>query len=152
MSHAENVKPHEIDRRGPGKLRPDIDGLRAVSVLAVVVFHTFPRLVPGGFVGVDVFFVISGFLISGIIFDEMHRDAFSLRKFYVRRIRRIFPALILILAATAIFGWWILLPEDFLRLGKQMLSSAVFVSNIYLWLQSGYFSPGAQSFPLLHIW
>ena len=84
--------------------RPDIDGLRAVSVLAVVAFHAFPSLVPGGFVGVDVFFVISGFLISGIIFDELRRDEFTLQKFYARRVRRIFPALIVVLAASAFAG------------------------------------------------
>src|SRR6516225_4108312 len=85
--------------------RADIDGLRGISVLAVIAFHAFPDLAPGGFVGVDVFFVISGFLISGIIFDEMRSGAFSLRLFYARRIRRIFPALVLVLAATAVAGW-----------------------------------------------
>ncbi len=152
MNRAESVKSQQIDRQEPRDYRPDIDGLRAVSVLAVVAFHAFPRLVPGGFVGVDVFFVISGFLISGIIFDEMHCDAFNLRNFYARRIRRIFPALVLVLAVTAFSGWWVLLPSDFLRLGKQLLSSAAFASNFYFWLQSGYFSPDAHTFPLLHLW
>ncbi|MCS3503720.1 peptidoglycan/LPS O-acetylase OafA/YrhL [Bradyrhizobium japonicum] len=132
--------------------RADIDGLRGISVLAVVAFHAFPDLVPGGFIGVDVFFVISGFLISGIIFDEMRLDAFSLRAFYARRIRRIFPALVLVLTVTALIGWWSLLPQDMLRLGRQLLSSAAFVANLYFWYQSGYFSPDAQSFPLLHLW
>jgi peptidoglycan/LPS O-acetylase OafA/YrhL len=132
--------------------RADIDGLRGISVLAVIAFHAFPDLVPGGFIGVDVFFVISGFLISGIIFDEMRSDAFSLRSFYARRIRRIFPALVLVLTVTALVGWWILLPQDMLRLGKQLLSSAAFVANFYFWFQSGYFSPDAHSFPLLHLW
>src|SRR5262249_20811681 len=132
--------------------RPDIDGLRAVSVLAVVAFHTFPSLVPGGFVGVDVFFVISGFLISGIIFDELRRDEFTLRKFYARRVRRLFPALSVVLAASAFAGWWFLLPEDMSRLGKQMLSSTAFVSNFYFWFQTGYFSPDAHKLPLLHLW
>src|SRR5215467_4985312 len=132
--------------------RADIDGLRGISVLAVVAFHAFPDLAPGGFVGVDVFFVISGFLISGIIFDEMRSGTFSLRSFYARRIRRIFPALVLVLAATAIAGWWILLPQDMLRLGKQLLASAAFVANLYFWFQSGYFAPDAHSVPLLHLW
>lgn len=132
--------------------RADIDGLRGISVLAVIAFHAFPDLVPGGFIGVDVFFVISGFLISGIIFDEMRSDAFSLRSFYARRIRRIFPALVLVLTVTALVGWWILLPQDMLRLGKQLLSSAAFVANFYFWFQSGYFSPDTHSFPLLHLW
>jgi len=136
----------------PGGYRADIDGLRGISVLAVVAFHAFPDLAPGGFIGVDVFFVISGFLISGIIFDEMRSGTFSLRSFYARRIRRIFPALVLVLAATAIAGWWILLPQDMLRLGKQLLASAAFVANLYFWFQSGYFAPDAHSVPLLHLW
>jgi peptidoglycan/LPS O-acetylase OafA/YrhL len=141
-----------LDERQRQAYRPDIDGLRAVSVLAVVAFHMFPSLVPGGFVGVDVFFVISGFLISGIIFDELRRDEFTLKKFYARRVRRIFPALIVVLAASAFAGWWLFLPDDMARLGKQMLSSAVFVSNFYFWFQAGYFSPDAHKLPLLHLW
>src|SRR5262249_35736303 len=109
--------------------RADIDGLRGISVLAVIGFHGFPDLVPGGFIGVDVFFVISGFLISGIIFDEMQSDVFSLRSFYARRIRRIFPALVLVLTVTVFVGWSILLPQDMLRLARQLLSSAAFVAN-----------------------
>jgi len=132
--------------------RADIDGLRGISVLAVIAFHAFPDLVPGGFIGVDVFFVISGFLISGIIFDEMQSSAFSLRSFYARRIRRIFPALVLVLTFTAFVGWWILLPQDMLRLGRQLLSSAAFIPNFYFWSHSGYFSPDAHSSPLLHLW
>jgi peptidoglycan/LPS O-acetylase OafA/YrhL len=132
--------------------RPDIDGLRGISVVAVIAFHAFPDWVPGGFIGVDVFFVISGFLISGIIFDEMRSGAFRLRSFYARRIRRIFPALVLVLTATVLLGWWILLPQDMLHLGKQMLSSAAFAANFCFWFQSGYFSPDAHGFPLLHLW
>ncbi len=132
--------------------RPDIDGLRAVAILAVVAFHGFPEYVAGGFVGVDVFFVISGFLISGIILDETRVGMFSLQGFYVRRIRRIFPALLLVLAVSLLAGWWLLLPADMLRLGKQLAASSAFVSNFYLWFQSGYFSPDARIFPLLHLW
>jgi peptidoglycan/LPS O-acetylase OafA/YrhL len=138
--------------RSAGSYRPDIDGLRALAVLAVVAFHGFPEYIPGGFVGVDVFFVISGFLISGIIFDESRAGIFSLQKFYSRRIRRIFPALILVLVASLLAGWWLLLPDQLVRLGKQLGASAVFISNFYLWFQSGYFSPDARSFPLLHLW
>jgi peptidoglycan/LPS O-acetylase OafA/YrhL len=152
MNRAECFKTEKSDRRGLAGYRPDIDGLRAIAVLAVIAFHTFPSVVSGGFVGVDVFFVISGFLISGIIFDDMRGRDFSLQKFYARRVRRIFPALILLLAVTAVVGWWVLLPDDMLRLGKQMLSSAAFMSNFYFWFQSGYFSPDAQTFPLLHLW
>jgi peptidoglycan/LPS O-acetylase OafA/YrhL len=132
--------------------RPDIDGLRALAVLAVIAFHGFPEYVAGGFVGVDVFFVISGFLISGIIWDETRVGMFSLRKFYARRVRRIFPALLLVLVVSLLAGWWLLLPADLLRLGKQLAASGAFISNFYLWFQSGYFSPDARTFPLLHLW
>jgi peptidoglycan/LPS O-acetylase OafA/YrhL len=132
--------------------RPDVDGLRALAVLAVIAFHGFPEYVAGGFVGVDVFFVISGFLISGIILDENRLGVFSLRSFYARRIRRIFPALLLVLVVSLVAGWWLLLPADMVRLGKQLAASAAFVSNFYLWFQSGYFSPDARTFPLLHLW
>src|SRR2546423_9079520 len=90
--------------------RPDVDGLRALAVLAVLGYHAFPAAVPGGFVGVDVFFVISGFLITGIILDELGRGSFTFTGFYWRRIRRIFPALILVLAACLLLGWRVLLP------------------------------------------
>src|ERR1700727_3172822 len=106
--------------------RPDIDGLRALAVLAVIAFHGFPEYVAGGFVGVDVFFVISGFLISGIILDETRLGLFSLRNFYARRMRRIFPALVLILVVSLLAGWWLLLPDDMVRLGKQLAASAAF--------------------------
>ena len=132
--------------------RPDIDGLRAMAVLAVIAFHGFPEYIAGGFVGVDVFFVISGFLISGIILDETRVEIFSLQGFYARRVRRIFPALLLVLVVSLLAGWWLLLPADLLRLGKQLAASAAFVSNFYLWFQSSYFSPDARTFPLLHLW
>jgi peptidoglycan/LPS O-acetylase OafA/YrhL len=138
--------------RKSASYRPDIDGLRALAVVAVIAFHGFPEYVAGGFVGVDVFFVISGFLISGIILDETRIGVFSLRSFYARRIRRIFPALLLVLVVSLVAGWWLLLPADMERLGKQLAASAAFVSNFYLWFQSGYFSPDARTFPLLHLW
>ena len=121
-------------------------------MLAVLAFHGFPGVAPGGFVGVDVFFVISGFLISGIIFDETHRGIFSLRTFYARRVRRIFPALVVVLVASLFAGWWLLLPAEMSRLGAQLISSAGFVANFYFWFQSGYFAPDAKTLPLLHLW
>src|SRR5258706_15750012 len=138
--------------RSFGSYRPDIDGLRALAVLAVIAFHGFPEYVPGWFVGVDVFFVISGFLISGIILDETRADIFSLRGFYGRRVRRIFPALLLVLVVSLLAGWWLLLPADMEHFGKQLTASAAFVSNFYFWFQSGYFSPDARTFPLLYLW
>lgn len=132
--------------------RPDIDGLRAVAVTIVVFFHAFPEALPGGFVGVDIFFVISGFLISGIVFDEVRDGTFSISRFYARRVRRIFPALMLVIGATAAAAWFILLPAAFAHFGKQAVASALFATNFFFWFQSGYFSPDANSFPLLHLW
>src|SRR3954464_6108673 len=100
--------------------RPDIDGLRAVAVVAVLGFHAFPGAFPGGFTGVDIFFVISGFLISGIILSELRAGSFTFGRFYARRIRRIFPALILVLGATLSFSWWALSPYDYEQLGAHV--------------------------------
>lgn len=120
--------------------RPDIDGLRAIAVSAVVLFHAFPELVPGGYVGVDVFFVISGYLITGILLGEIAQNRFSVLRFYIRRARRLFPALSVVLLAVLLFGWLCLLPLEFELLGKHVLAGAAFVSNIVLWREVGYFS------------
>ncbi len=103
--------------------RPDIDGLRAIAVLAVLVFHAFPALLPGGFVGVDIFFVISGYLISRHILEELATGSFSIRTFYARRVRRIFPALILVLLSCLLSGWFILTPGEYERVALRTLSS-----------------------------
>ena len=99
---------HKINLSHP-KYRPDIDGLRAISVLAIVAFHAFPNWITGGFIGVDIFFVISGYLISTIVFENLNQGTFSFYEFYARRIKRIFPALLLVLIACFIFGWFALL-------------------------------------------
>jgi peptidoglycan/LPS O-acetylase OafA/YrhL len=132
--------------------RPDIDGLRAVAVVAVVLFHAFPHSLPGGFVGVDLFFVISGFLISSIILKQLQHGNFKFADFYARRIVRIFPALLLVLVATLAFGWFALLPNEFRALGKHTAAATAFVSNFVLWSEAGYFDTAAQSKPLLHLW
>jgi peptidoglycan/LPS O-acetylase OafA/YrhL len=138
---------------GSSPYRPDIDGLRAVAVLSVLLFHGFPSALPGGFVGVDVFFVISGFLISGIILGQLKSGTFTFAQFYARRVRRIFPALTLVLCATVVFGWLTLLPADFRRLGIHVAAGAGFASNLLLWRQTGeYFAPAAELNPLLHLW
>jgi peptidoglycan/LPS O-acetylase OafA/YrhL len=134
------------------KYRPDVDGLRAIAVMLVMNFHAFPNALPGGFIGVDVFFVISGFLITGIIMRELELGRFSLVEFYNRRIRRIFPALILVLCATLALGWFWMLPQAFARLGSDSLASAAFLANIALLLQSGYFDIESARKPLLHLW
>ena len=134
------------------KYRADIDGLRAIAVLAVVGFHAFPGRVPGGYVGVDIFFVISGFLISTIIIENLEHEKFSFRDFYARRIRRIFPALLIVLAATLGFGWIALLAGEYRQLGEHVLAGAAFVSNLVLWRERGYFDIDAEATPLLHLW
>lgn len=132
--------------------RPDIDGLRAVAVLLVVFHHAFPQVLKGGFIGVDVFFVISGFLISTIIFQSLEQGAFSFLDFYKRRVKRIFPALSLVLIASFVCGWFVLLPADYKQLGKHMAAGAAFVSNFAFWSESGYFDSGSKLKPLLHLW
>ena len=134
------------------KYRPDIDGIRAIAVLAVVAFHAFPSWVNGGFIGVDVFFVISGYLISTIIFENLDRGTFSASEFYARRIKRIFPALILVLVACLIFGWFALLADEVQQLGKHIAAGAGFISNIVFWNEAGYFDNAADTKPLLHWW
>lgn len=132
--------------------RADIDGLRAVAVLLVVAYHLFPKVCPGGFIGVDVFFVISGYLISGIIFRGLQNGDFSFGGFYSRRARRILPALMLVLVFTYAVGWWVLLPDEYNRLSKHIASAAGFVSNFTLWHEAGYFDADAFQKPLLHLW
>src|SRR5882724_4763933 len=134
------------------RYRPDVDGLRAIAIIPVLLFHTFPQAAPGGFIGVDIFFVISGFLISGIFFRDFDRHAFSLADFYGRRIRRIFPALITVLITCLAVGWFILLPNEYAQLGKHAVASAAFVQNFVLWNEVGYFDTRSILKPLLHIW
>jgi peptidoglycan/LPS O-acetylase OafA/YrhL len=132
------------------KYRADIDGLRAIAVLSVVLYHAI-RL-EGGFIGVDIFFVISGYLISTIVFSNLERNSFSFIEFYSRRIKRIFPALILVLIAVYTFGWFVLLGDEYKQLGKQIAGGAGFISNFILWNESGYFDNAAVTKPLLHLW
>lgn len=132
--------------------RPDIDGLRALAVMAVMFFHAFPATLPGGYVGVDVFFVISGYLITTIILQDHDRGRFSLASFYGRRIRRIFPALALVLLTCLILGWHVLLTNEYAQLGLHVAAGAGFFSNVALWKESGYFDTASQLKPLLHLW
>jgi peptidoglycan/LPS O-acetylase OafA/YrhL len=132
--------------------RSDIDGLRAVAIVSVLFFHAFPRLFPGGFIGVDVFFVISGFLITGNIYRGIESGSFTISGFYLRRVRRIFPALLLLLACCLIAGWVLLTPGEFKQLGKHTAAAAGFASNFFYWAESGYFDSAASSKPLLHLW
>lgn len=150
MSHLSDSQPEEHNVHPV--YRPDVDGLRAVAILSVVIFHAFPAGLHGGFVGVDVFFVISGFLISNIIFRSLQRGDFSFTEFYAHRIKRIFPALIVVMTACYAFGWFTLLPDEFKQLGKHMAAGAGFVQNVVLWQEVGYFDTAAELKPLLHLW
>ncbi len=132
--------------------RNDIDGLRAVAVLGVVLHHAGLAALPGGFIGVDVFFVISGFLISRIITDGVADGSFTLMHFYERRARRILPALIPVVALSLIAGYWLLLPDDYENLGQSALATMVFANNVLLTLTSGYWDLAATFKPLLHTW
>jgi peptidoglycan/LPS O-acetylase OafA/YrhL len=132
--------------------RKDIDGVRALAVLSVVLFHAFPGYLPGGFIGVDVFFVISGYLISSIITAELDRGKFSFLDFYARRVRRIFPALLLVLVSTGVVGLAVLFPDEVQQLFKHELGGTLFLSNLVLMRESGYFDHEAITKPLLHFW
>lgn len=134
------------------KYRSDIDGLRAVAVLSVVAFHAFPGRLPGGFIGVDIFFVISGFLISTILFENLERGTFSFADFYSRRIRRIFPALSMVLFVTLALGWLLLFTGEFQRVARHVAAGAAFIANFALWQESSYFDSDATQRPLLHLW
>lgn len=136
----------------PIAYRPDIDGLRALAVVPVVLFHAFPNLLPGGFVGVDIFFVISGYLITSILLKDMQAGEYSLSRFYARRVRRIFPALSVVLLFCLILGWVVLTAIEYRQLAKHVMGGAGFVANILLWKEVGYFDTAADTKPLLHLW
>jgi peptidoglycan/LPS O-acetylase OafA/YrhL len=132
--------------------RPEIDGLRAIAVVPVILFHAYPALVPGGFLGVDVFFVISGFLIAGILVDDLESGTFSLAKFYERRVRRILPALLVMVACSLVVAWTVMLPRAFGITAESAAAAAAFVSNVFFWQTTNYFDIDALSQPLLHTW
>jgi peptidoglycan/LPS O-acetylase OafA/YrhL len=132
--------------------RREIDGLRAVAVVPVILFHAGFQTFSGGFVGVDVFFVISGYLITSLILSDMESGNFSILKFYERRARRILPALFLVMAACLPFAWMWLLPSDMKDFSKSLVAVSAFASNVLFWRQSGYFDSAAELKPLLHTW
>lgn len=132
--------------------RADIDGLRACAVAPVVLFHAGFPAITGGFVGVDVFFVISGYVISARLLEDLNSGRFSILYFYERRVRRIFPALLFVIAVTSVAGGFLLLPREMIDFSKSLAASAFFASNIYFWKQSGYFDIASTLRPLLHLW
>lgn len=132
--------------------RPDIDGLRALAILPVVWFHAGLPGLPGGFTGVDTFFVISGYLITSIVHREMAAGEFTYARFYERRVRRIAPALLTVVIATLAIGYALLLPSELIALGKSAIAAVLMVPNIYFWREAGYFALGEGITPLLHSW
>ena len=132
--------------------RNDIDGLRAVAILPILLFHAGLTQMSGGFIGVDIFFVISGFLITSIIVREAKTGAFSLATFYKRRVVRIFPALFVTLALVLLAGCLLMLPSEVAPLGESAAAAGGFVSNIYFWKTADYFAGSADLKPLLHTW
>jgi peptidoglycan/LPS O-acetylase OafA/YrhL len=134
------------------KYRPEIDGLRAVAVIPVILFHGGFKAFAGGFIGVDVFFVISGFLITSLIVSEAEAGQFSFLGFYERRARRILPALFLVMASCIPFAWMWMFPLDFAEFSRSVMAVCAFASNILFWRQSGYFDTAAELKPLLHTW
>lgn len=141
-----------IGVKTPTRYRGDIDGLRAVAILMVIIYHAFPRFVQGGFIGVDIFFVISGYLISDIIRREISKNKFSFPLFYARRARRLFPTLLIVLTTTLVLGWFLLWPSEYKLLGKSVAAGAGFVANILFYKQIGYFDILSSEKPLLHLW
>jgi len=132
--------------------RPEIDGLRAIAITAVILYHFFPAFMPGGFLGVDIFFVISGYLISKIIAGSLQNNKFSIVDFYVRRIKRIFPALLIVCTLFLVYGWFVLLPEEFNQVGRHISYGSIFLSNLALYRDIGYFDVAAAQKPFMHLW
>ena len=132
--------------------RPEIDGLRALAVVPIMFFHAGFTLFSGGFVGVDIFFVISGYLITSLILSEMDRGEFSLVEFYKRRARRILPILFFVMAICIPFALVILIPHDMQEFSQSLFAVSIFSSNFFFWLESGYFDAAGELKPLLHTW
>lgn len=132
--------------------RPDIDGLRALAVLLVVIYHGFPDTISGGFLGVDVFFTLSGFLITKIISTDLTSDRFSLRQFYFNRIRRILPSLLIVMTTLLVTGWFLFRADEFAQLGNEVLAGSLFYSNLFYLSQDNYFDVASELKPLLHLW
>src|SRR5580704_5801991 len=152
------VAPLMMLHRGRGlteaglRYRADIDGMRAVAVLSVVLFHVIPKQFPGGFAGVDAFFVISGYLITSIIVTDLDQRRFRFTEFYARRVRRLFPALVVVLAVTLALGFWLFLPQQLASLARNTIASALSSANLMLLSETGYFDIDASLKPLLHLW
>ena len=152
MNGAGTTLPSSVTRVGNSAYRPEVDGLRCVAVVAVILYHAGLGPFPGGYVGVDIFFVISGYLITSILVDDLAAGKFSFRKFYERRARRIFPALFFVMACCVPFAWAWLTPGQLREFFQSVVAVALFLSNLYFWMKSGYFGANTETIPLLHTW
>jgi peptidoglycan/LPS O-acetylase OafA/YrhL len=147
------TKKHAVNTLGKSmQYRPEIDGLRAIAVVPVILFHAGFETFNGGFVGVDIFFVISGYLITSIIISDMNEGSFSLRNFYERRAKRILPTLFFVMAVSIPFAWLLLMPDDMKDFSQSLVATSIFSSNMLFWLESGYFDTAADLKPFLHTW
>lgn len=153
MAHCDHITVgRQMSQKVAGRYITSIDGMRAVAVIAVLLFHVDFDWAAGGFTGVDVFFVISGFLITRNIIHEVESGTWSFGKFYLRRATRLFPALFATIAFALIAAWWILSPADLERVGQASMMSVLSVGNIFFWMESGYFDANSATKPLLHTW
>lgn len=134
------------------KYRSDIDGLRAIAVLMVILFHMNADWIPGGFIGVDIFFVISGYIITSVIYPQIVNKEFSFNQFYIKRIKRILPLFYLVAMTSLIFAYWLYTPNDFMGFADSLRYASTFIANIYFERHSGYFAPTSETLPLLHTW
>ena len=134
------------------KYRPEIDGLRALAVIPVILVHSGFELFSGGFIGVDLFFVISGYLITTIIIEDIEKKKFSIINFYERRARRILPALFFVMLVCIPFAWAWMLPDPLENFGQSLVASVLFVNNVLLLITSGYWELASEFKPLLHTW
>lgn len=134
------------------KYRAEIDGLRSIAVIPVILFHAGFKIFSGGFIGVDVFFVISGYLITTIIIEDLENERFSFLKFYERRARRILPALFFVMLTCTPFAWLWMLPNQMKDFSQSLIAVSLFASNILFWQESDYFASAAEEKPLLHTW
>ncbi|MDB2531620.1 acyltransferase [Alphaproteobacteria bacterium] len=143
---------NDEDRGYHLRYRPEVDGLRAIAVVPVIAFHIGLPGFEGGFIGVDIFFVISGYLISLLIFRDIGNNTFNLVDFYQRRIKRIFPALVFVALASAVLSWFLLLPNQMIEFSRSLVATSLFLSNVLFWRETDYFATAASEKPLLHTW
>ena len=148
----ESLKFNKIFRLNILEYRKEIDGLRAIAVLPVMFFHAGLNFIQGGFYGVDVFFVISGYLITSMILHQKSNSAFSIMNFYERRARRILPALIIVMLACIPFAFILMQPDDLENFGQSLISTSLMANNVLLYLTSGYWDLTSEFKPLLHTW